>query len=218
MDFIKYILKRLYKILNLRKNPYTENENKFKYIYIHIPKTGGNGICKSLFNIAGEGHKPLIDYYNYNPKKFEEYYKFTVVRNPYDRFMSAFYYLKSGGISEVDIHVFKSKLEHIEDINEFVARLKADRELFVNTFNYIHFLPQSYFLEGNIRGVSIDHIGKQEFMVDTYKVVKEALNVNGSGFQYENKTPKYSTYMTEEVKDFIYEIYKKDFLMFGYEK
>ncbi len=212
------IIKKIGRTLNVRINPYTENENKYKYIYVHIPKTGGNGLCKSLFNVKSQSHRRLVDYFEYSPKKFREYYKFTVVRNPYDRFISAFYYLKSGGIGEMDVAVFKERLSEINNVDEFVDQLNNDSVLRFNTFNYIHFKTQSYFLEGTIKAKSLDHIGKQEDMIKTYNVVKGKLDIEGGEFVYVNKTPKYSKEISQESKDFIYEIYKDDFINFGYDK
>ncbi len=212
------IIKKIARMTNVRVNPYTKNEDKYKYIYIHIPKTGGNGICKSLFNIKAQGHKQLIDYYNYDPNKFRSYYKFTIVRNPYDRFISAFYYLKSGGIAEIDVNVFKERLSTIDDVDDFVEQLKIDPVLKFTTINYIHFKSQSFFLEGNIRAISMDHIGKQEDMIDTYNAVKEKLGIKGGEFVYANKTPKYSKDISQSSKDYIYELYKDDFINFGYDK
>ncbi|EOG4053604.1 sulfotransferase family 2 domain-containing protein [Campylobacter jejuni] len=40
------------------------------------------------------GHVRALDYINQDKNKFESYFSFAFVRNPFDRMVSAFHYLK----------------------------------------------------------------------------------------------------------------------------
>lgn len=217
MNYIKdVIFEFLFNRLN-RIKVYSDLENEHKFIYIHIPKTGGNGILKSLFDVKnGLGHKPLNLYYSANKSKFNNYYKFTIVRNPYSRFVSAFNYLKNGGIVDVDVNVFKNKLEKFSNVNEFIQGLKVDPQLMITVMNYIHFKPQLYFLEGNIRGNSIDHIGKQEEMSASFTILKSQFNLKAVELKKYNITSGYNDRLTNESKIFLYQMYKDDFIYFNY--
>ena len=75
----------------------------YRCIFVHIPKAAGMSICRSLFgNLAG-GHATLSDYQIIFPRlEFESYFKFTFVRNPWDRVFSAYNFLKKGGATEFD--------------------------------------------------------------------------------------------------------------------
>ncbi|WP_185962578.1 sulfotransferase family 2 domain-containing protein [Thalassomonas sp. M1454] len=212
-DFIfEFIFNRLNKV-----RVYSHLENKYKFIYIHIPKTGGNGILKSLFNLDfGLGHKPLELYYKANRTKFDEYYKFTIVRNPYDRFVSAFNYLKAGGNSQVDIIVLKEELTKHRDVNDFISELKKNPELMVNVMNYVHFMPQTYFLKGNIRATSIDHIGKQEDMETSFNFLKNIFSLNNLELKKQNVTKGYNDTLSYDSKTFLYNLYEEDFRYFDY--
>lgn len=77
--------------------------HKYKFIFIHIPKTAGTTICSSWegsilkqicrdTGVLGGGHKTVLQLKKKFPKEFKTYLKFTVVRNPYDRFVSKFYF------------------------------------------------------------------------------------------------------------------------------
>ena len=93
-------LKRIY-IKNKTDNPYQDINDKYKIIFIHIPKNAGISIEEALFD-KKIGHKSILQFESHNLKKYHEYFKFTVVRNPYDRLVSAFHFLKKGGRNPVD--------------------------------------------------------------------------------------------------------------------
>lgn len=77
--------------------------HKHRFIFIHIPKTAGTTICSSwegslLKDICkehgtlGGTHKSALDLKEMFPQEFDSYYKFTVVRDPFDRMVSKFYF------------------------------------------------------------------------------------------------------------------------------
>lgn len=70
-----------------------------KSIFVHIPKCAGVSINKSLYgNLAG-GHTTFDEYIIiFEPKCIENYFKFTFVRNPWDRVVSAYFFLQKGGV------------------------------------------------------------------------------------------------------------------------
>ena len=90
--------------------------DKKKYIFIHIPKTGGMTIKETIksqdkdiknmekiklkyninnyFYISREYHYTYNELKNYLQNDFNNYFKFAFVRNPYDRLYSAIEYIK----------------------------------------------------------------------------------------------------------------------------
>ena len=81
--------------------------NKHKIIFVHIPKTGGTSIEKALKLTSREKgygvnkEKKAVQHYDYNEyrnslgsEKFDKYYKFTISRNPYEKVISEFFWLK----------------------------------------------------------------------------------------------------------------------------
>lgn len=77
--------------------------HKYKFIFIHIPKTAGTTICSSwegsllketckADGVLGGTHKSALDIQKMYPAEFEEYFKWAVVRNPFDRFVSKFFF------------------------------------------------------------------------------------------------------------------------------
>ena len=64
---------------------------RYGYIYIHVPKCGGIAVSRRLTGFP-VGHKSISDYYRHEPLFAQKAFKFSLVRNPYHRFKSAYYY------------------------------------------------------------------------------------------------------------------------------
>jgi hypothetical protein len=66
--------------------------HQHRCLFVHIPKTAGNSINR-LFGIGWENHKDLQRYRSeLPPEQFDAYFKFAVVRNPWDRLLSDYNY------------------------------------------------------------------------------------------------------------------------------
>jgi len=64
-----------------------------KWGYLHIPKTGGTSISSVLTEI--EGTKTIIVHDSIRAfNNIEDYFIFTIVRNPFTRLASAFFHEK----------------------------------------------------------------------------------------------------------------------------
>jgi hypothetical protein len=86
--------------------------HKYKFIFIHIPSTAGTSICsiwegallKEICKdngVVGGSHKTALDIKKAFQKEFDEYYKFCVVRNPFDRFISKFFFKRYSPINQI---------------------------------------------------------------------------------------------------------------------
>jgi hypothetical protein len=79
-----------------------------KLKFVHIPKAGGSSIWKMLGQNVLKPEKPYkIERYGWHQIYDDivtdsNIITFTISRNPYDRCVSAFYYLKKGGVSDLD--------------------------------------------------------------------------------------------------------------------
>ncbi len=72
-------------------------DHKNKLIFIHIPKTAGTSLQELLFN------KKIFNAHRKSLKiikkigRYNDYYKFAIVRNPFDRLVSIYHYYILGG-------------------------------------------------------------------------------------------------------------------------
>ena len=180
-------------------------------LFIHIPKTGGSSIKRlNFFKICKHfKHKPIAQIQNH---KSDYKYSFAVTRNPYDRVVSAFHYLKKGGRQvTLDLRM-QRKLEKYTSFQEFVK----DLHLFIHD---THFKAQYTFVCDKNDRILVDYILENETLdqdiIKLYK--KEGVPVENIHKVNTSKHDDYSKYYDDvNTKKTVYQIYKKDFDLFNY--
>jgi len=126
-----------------------------------------------------------------------------VVRNPYTKIISAYKYANGKKASKEGLNTFiKDKLTHFK---------KNER------WNGCHILPQYKYTHGHIK---CDHILKFENLDNDFKKLNENKNITNIKLDKNNKSNSKLNIndLTQESKDLIYKVYKKDFELFGYKK
>ena len=63
-----------------------------KWAFVHIPKTGGTSLSKVLGNIPNTTNPAGHDSLRIIETNLSEYFKFTLVRNPFTRIASAYFH------------------------------------------------------------------------------------------------------------------------------
>jgi hypothetical protein len=117
-----------------------------KIIFIHIPKCGGKSINKYLLNNSSCGHKTIKE--NFRVFKFNEFwssFKFTILRDPISRFVSAYNFVKYESNYDYQDKAMvscRNEINKYKNINDFSIN-------FINKNNvskYLHFRPQYLFI------------------------------------------------------------------------
>ena len=133
---------------------------------------------------------------------YDEYTTIATVRRPYERILSCYYY--NG----------KSKKFSFEDfvVNHLESHIRPN---FRRQYSVSHFSPQHFYT--NLDSYKVDHILRQENLNDEAKDIgikvkyKHSKTISTKNINpmdmYNNKT-----------KDIVYNLYKEDFELFGYEK
>lgn len=189
--------------------------DELKCIFVHIPKCAGIAVCKSLFGNLGGGHKTLKDYQTvFSPEDYSRYFKFTFVRNPWDRLVSAFLFLKQGGFNEGDKEWAAENLSTYNDFDAFVRGGLRRREI----LSFKHFQPQRSFICLEGKQVGVDFLGRYENLASDFEFVCRKLNIE-SKLRRENHNPSradYEKYYTPETRQIVGEVYGDDIEILGY--
>jgi hypothetical protein len=191
-----------------------------KCIFIHIPKCAGTSIEQFLRDngknhIEYHGvrdnrsmhHFTILDFKREVPHLYRSYYKFSIVRNPYDRLLSEYYWTPIPGVG------FKSGMSKPDFLN-YVSMVVKNRLFFDNIYND-HFMPQHMFIYD--KKLLVDNVFKYEDLDWTVDFLKRKLNIEME-FPKLNKSKMKKEGWNERQKERIYKIYKNDFILFNYEK
>ena len=192
-----------------------------KIIFIHIPKTAGSSIehllrDEGLYELDFIGvrngrsthHYMGIELKMILKDLYPKYYKFSFVRNPYDRLISEYFWCRIKDVGHKFNKTFDEFLDYVEDV--------IKNKKFFKPIENDHFIPQYSFLFFNNK-LLVNNIFKYEDIETVAPLIKKRLKIKTT-LQHLNKSVKNEITLTQEQKDIIYNLYKIDFETFNYEK
>ena len=214
-NILKRVLgKDLYLRVNQRrgKGPYFPENHETESIFVHIPKSAGKSMVLALYNRAYVGHYTWQDYRCVDSFAFSTYFKFSVARNPYDRFISAVNYLRQGGNQKDDLWWSRSHSALLADVSKLVDYLTYHPQV------WVHFRPQSDFIFDEQDHLMVDFLGRFERLAEDYAVLADRLG-RGSQLPVLNSSQGdvrlWSLAPVERHK--LATIYQRDFYLLGYQ-
>lgn len=203
-------------------------------LFIHIPKTAGTSIEYALGMHGGEKHIgicPGADY-QYNPwtlsgtsnnvhtqhytvkqaknvlsaKIWESMFKFTFVRNPWDRFVSAVMF-NSSMSTRLDPNI------SMDDFKEHAKR--ASTKIYEDG----HFRAQLDYIVDNNNKSLMDYVGRFEALHEDWDKLCKLLDVDLKldHRMNSNNSRHYTEYYDSELKELVAKMYAPDIEYFGYE-
>ncbi|WP_434287484.1 sulfotransferase family 2 domain-containing protein [Celeribacter sp. SCSIO 80788] len=132
-------------------------------IFIHIPKTAGMSIHRTIYDRdTGHGHAPAYGFRKRNPQEYDKLFTFTIMREPTDRFISAFYYLKTAPINDRDEKWGKDHLAGYQGPNELLTAIRENRWVRGEMLSWVHFTPQAWFINDQAGNQMVEYIGRLE--------------------------------------------------------
>jgi len=212
-------------IILILKNKYNEYFNNINLKFIHIPKNAGTSI-ENLGNKYGikwgkydniHVYKQLYAYNWHSPYFIKEKntHYFAIIRNPYDRIISVFYYNANKHINNIN-----NLNSHIISFNNWFDMILTKEDEWYGC----HILPQyNYIYRNNKKIVENIIYMDNNFKINLDKLFKKyGLNIDINDFKKENDNRypvKLKPYdLSQNTLDKIYNKYKIDFDTFGYKR
>jgi hypothetical protein len=186
-----------------------------KSIFIHIPKAAGTSIARAIYGM-NVGHRKVLDYHAVSRKEFEQYFSFSFVRNPWDRVVSAYNFVKQGGtqyVQPLPNPIYQSNI--FATFESFVTEWLPYADL---TKEDVVFAPQYWYVIDKKGDIAINFIGKIETLADDIALLEQRLNITIE-IQQLNKSSRvknYRDYYNEQTQQIVADIYKKDIELFNY--
>ena len=194
------------------QNPFTPQMIDKRILFVHIPKTGGSSVATALIG-KPSGHPYLFEFFNANPEYTREFFKFCVVRNPYDRLVSAYAHIAKRECTPLFKEIFK-QLE-IKTFEDLIKCLDNNKKCRILTNYIVHFRTQNELIEHS--KVKMDRIFKFEEFNSIEAELNTRLNENIK-IKKLNASPRkeYNEYFNDHAIDVVSRIYKTDLEMFDY--
>lgn len=187
------------------------NNNLYKrFIFVHINKTGGISVEKSL-KLYGREHRTALMFRDYlGEEQFNRVFKFAFVRNPWDKVVSHYCYRYQTNQTQL-------KSRNI-GFKEWIMLTYCRKD--PNHLDFPRmFLPQLDWICDEKGNVIIDYIGRFENIQHDFNKICDRIDIKRKLLPHKNKTKRkrdYRLYYDEESNEIISKYFKKDIEYFNY--
>lgn len=141
-------------------------------------------------------------------------FSFAFVRDPLDRFVSAWSFLAKGGLNAKDL---KFSQKHIRDasIENFAHKLEATTAIRCK----VHFRPQFEFVcaASDSTKILVDQIGRFETIDADFAAICEKINISADLPRYNSNPMTGKVGVSDETRAIIRRLYARDYDLFGYD-
>jgi hypothetical protein len=190
---------------------------KFGFLFIGVPKTGTTSVQRTLQNVTDKYHDHYTyfeEYERHDKEILDSFYQFSVVRNPYDRFVSMAYQWA------------RDAKKHEKDVNKICEMLRGMTREQLDAKNEM-FNPQWHYLWQENDGIKVKNIWRFEDLNRCYEDFARIYNVHSRfkispTLKKENvsraRTLDWREELNSESIAIINDLYRQDFEIFGYER
>lgn len=196
------------KRLHIKPTPLRQGRNG-PFIFIHINKTAGTSIGNAI-GLPVKHHQTAREVIaRIGKDKWDKAYRFTLVRNPWDKVVSHYEYRRKRnktGVATRDI-----------SFSEWVKKTYGPEK---DPFYYNNpkaFQPQVEWLKDDDGKISIDFIGKFETINEDFDLIKKAIGLEAElPHLNASKRASYQSYYDDETRQIVAQWFHEDIEVFGY--
>ena len=202
-------------------------------IFVHIPKTGGTSVEDAIWGSDWSKRtpeelwmglvRPGFNKYQsggmqhllasqireeVGSDRFESYFKFSFVRNPWDKAVSQFLYLKT-----------RPDLRKVMGVRPWTSFRKYLRILKKHHQRHVQSFEQWRFICNEDGKLLVDFLGRFETLEEDFQKVAEIIKLSDTSLPHSMKSKKrkpYADYYDAKSIDLISEIYARDIELFNY--
>jgi len=201
--------------------------SKHPLLFVHIPKCAG-GTIKYYFNITyneqpnNYGHCKLCSYKNEVPSfDYDKFFKFTCLRNPWDRLLSLFKFRTQASLRKKDTY-WNNIVQKKINFKNWIKIIKEDTE-----YRSIHCASYFSYLSHNKANIDMDFIINFHNFKEDFNKIKVFKNrkiyylpkdkKTKHKFKHSSKHKDFRNYYDSDSIEIVANIYKKDIDLFNYD-
>ncbi len=194
-------------------------------IFVHIPKTAGNSINR-VFGISWQDHKDLQRYRAELPAaEFDSYFKFAIVRNPWDRLLSDYnYQVKKSRARDSKLYIYDER-GHRRGFASWIEQVFCEPARYApktwggDVSAHIHrWSPQVDWISVDDR-IAVERVVKLEDLSTEFPLLAQQLDLPVKRLPHRNGRLHwhYSHYYDRATRDLVAQYYARDIAAFDYE-
>jgi chondroitin 4-sulfotransferase 11 len=199
---------------------------KYNFVFQHIPKCAGISVLNFFIDLHKQQncigdlmygtHIPFSAYKKDQSEYYEDSFKFTFVRNPWDRVVSLFEFRKIQAEKGVSWPHWPETEEILND--SFEETLKKSKNQTGDKFYLEEGCVSNHWLSSKILR-EINFIGRFERMNEDFEFIKQVLGIDSlPQLPHDNKIERkhYSEYYNDDTRKIVADKYADDIRLFGY--
>lgn len=174
--------------------------SKFKFAYIHVQKTAGTSLTEALMMIDSSVNDKRKHIFINQADAPQDYYKFSFVRNPWERMVSWWnMFDKKGKFNDFSTYI----LENATNFSEFLDAINIDDEIKKSTsllkaYGKSISVNQLDYLTDDNGTMMMDFVGRYENLQEDFNTVLTTIKLPNIILNQKNKfdRPDYKTFYT----------------------
>jgi hypothetical protein len=114
-----------------------------KLIFVHVPRAAGTSIARTLYGPRCTRHYSIRYFKTVAPRFFAEADSFAVLRDPFDRFVSSYAFVRRGGTPTCRLSdVFARQTASLQTVDDYLSFIEERDDL---SLDFV-MRPQSWFV------------------------------------------------------------------------